>query len=267
MEEFLSSVEAATERAISVIVVDNGSSDIDELRRIVAGHPVAQLLELNENRGYGGAMNAGIEAAMSDAKYVLIANPDVSFRPGSVDLLIDEAESTPTGGAFGPGILNVDGSLYPSARALPSLRTGIGHALFAKRWPSNPWTSRYRAASPRPNGLMQAGWLSGACILVRASAFRQVGGFDTSYFMYFEDVDLGDRLGARGWLNVYVPEARVVHTGAHSTSHSSAAMDVAHHESAYRYLSRRYSAGYLAPLRGFLRVSLALRSWWQVRKH
>lgn len=61
------------------------------------------------------------------------------------------------------------------------------------------------------------GWLSGSCLLVRRSAFGQVGGFDERYFMYMEDVDLGDRLGKAGWLSVYVPSAEVLHHKAHST--------------------------------------------------
>ena len=66
-----------------------------------------------------------------------------------------------------------------------------------------------------------AGWLSGSCLLLRREAFDSVDGFDSRYFMYFEDVDLGDRIGRAGWLNVYVPEAEVVHIGGHSTARAS----------------------------------------------
>ena len=62
-----------------------------------------------------------------------------------------------------------------------------------------------------------AGWLSGSCLLLRRDAFDAVGGFDPGYFMYFEDVDLGDRLGDAGWHNVYVPAAVVSHVGGHAT--------------------------------------------------
>lgn len=265
--DFLSSLTAAATGPHSVLVVDNASGDVDATRAIVAAHPGARLLELSANHGYGGAMNAGVAAAGAESDYVLIANPDVVFGEGSIDQLIAAAEAAPEGGSFGPAIHNPDGSVYPSARELPSLRTGVGHALFSKAWPQNPWTSRYRAARTRTDGTRQAGWLSGACLLVRSRAFQQLDGFDTSYFMYFEDVDFGARLGAHGWSNIYVPTAHVVHSGAHSTSKSSTRMDLAHHQSAYLYLSRRYSAPYLAPLRAVLRVSLALRSrrLWRAR--
>lgn len=265
LDDFLTSIEVGTSHEHEVIVVDNASQDLDVLRKIVARYPSVRLLEMAENRGYGRGMNAGVEFAGSSSDYILIANPDVSFLPGSIDYLIATAEMTPTGGAFGPAILNADGTLYPSARQLPSLRTGIGHALFGRAWPENPWTRGYRIPVPAAVGQRHAGWLSGACVLIRTDAFEHLGGFDTSYFMYFEDVDLGARLTAQGWSNVYLPEAQVLHSGAHSTSQSPTSMGQAHHDSAYRYLSRRYSAPYLAPLRGALRLGLYLRRRWLTR--
>ncbi|OMH47681.1 hypothetical protein BWZ31_12605, partial [Neisseria meningitidis] len=56
-----------------------------------------------------------------------------------------------------------------------------------------------------------AGWLSGSCLLVRWDAFEQIGGFDERYFMYMEDVDLGDRFGRAGFDNVFCPDAVITH--------------------------------------------------------
>ena len=60
-------------------------------------------------------------------------------------------------------------------------------------------------------------------MLVRRRAFDEIGGFDEGYFMYFEDVDLGFRLGKRGFRNVYDPSAEVTHSGAHATGRDGAA--------------------------------------------
>jgi N-acetylglucosaminyl-diphospho-decaprenol L-rhamnosyltransferase len=135
----------------------------------------------------------------------------------------------------------------------------VGHALLTGVWPRNPWTRAYRADESQP-GERTVGWLSGSCVLLRRSAFDAVGGFDEGYFMYFEDVDLGFRLGRAGWSNLYVPSARVVHTGAHSTATESARMLKAHHDSAYRYLQKKYPGALLAPLRWSLRLGLTVRS-------
>jgi N-acetylglucosaminyl-diphospho-decaprenol L-rhamnosyltransferase len=79
--------------------------------------------------------------------------------------------------------------------------------------------------------------------------------------MYAEDVDLGDRLGRAGWLNVYVPTAEVTHLGGHSTSQVSERMLAEHHRSTYRYLADRNPGSVRAPLRLVLRAGLAARAW------
>ena len=109
-------------------------------------------------------------------------------------------------------------------------------------------------------GRGRRGWLSGSCLLVRRDAFDEVGGFDPAYFMYFEDVDLGERLGRAGWQNVYVPSAAVVHTGGHATTREPSRMAAEHHRSAWTYLSRRYSGWRWAPVRWVLRGGLAARA-------
>ncbi|MDN4614418.1 glycosyltransferase family 2 protein [Leifsonia sp. F6_8S_P_1B] len=259
---FLDSLAEAG-HADEVIAVDNASTEAEEVGELVraAGH---RFVELDRNAGYGGGVRAAVEAASTAPDYILVANPDVVFAPGALDALVAAGEQEPGAGSLGPKILEADGRIYPSARRLPSLRTGVAHALFGRIWPGNPWTVKYRAERETETR-RDAGWLSGACLLLRASAYRDVDGFDTGYFMYFEDVDLGDRLGRAGWRNVYVPEAVVTHTGAHSTSRARRAMEKAHHDSAYRYLSRRYSAWYFAPLRLAIQLGLWGRLWWVSR--
>jgi N-acetylglucosaminyl-diphospho-decaprenol L-rhamnosyltransferase len=249
--------------ADEVIAVDNASEEAEEVGELVraAGH---RFVRLDHNAGYGGGVRAAVEAATTTPDYILVANPDVVFAPGALDALVAAGEQEPGAGSLGPKILEADGRIYPSARRLPSLRTGVAHAIFGRIWPGNPWTVKYRAERETETR-RDAGWLSGACLLLRASAYRDVDGFDTGYFMYFEDVDLGDRLGKAGWRNVYVPEAVVTHTGAHSTSRARRAMEKAHHDSAYRYLSRRYSAWYFAPLRLAIQLGLWGRLWWVSR--
>ena len=161
------------------------------------------MLALPENLGYGTGMNRGV-AHGPRADFYVLANPDLTFGTGAIDELLRAAEAEPRSGSLGPAIFNVDGSLYPSARPLPALGTGIGHALFSRTWPSNPWTRSYRMTLA--DGRSRAvGWLSGACLFVRADVFHAVGGFDERYFMYFEDVDFGRRVGLAGYRNVYVP--------------------------------------------------------------
>ena len=251
LEVFLDSLATATTKPYRVILADNGSTDGAPER--AAQRPEATLLRTGGNLGYGAAHNAAVAGV--ETGWLVLANPDVRWEPGSLDELIAAADRGPRAGALGPAILDDDGALYPSARELPSLGRGIGHVLCGWWWPSNPWTRAYRRERGAPvEG--PTGWLSGSCMVLPAEAFHRVGGFDDSYFMYFEDVDLGARLGRAGWLSVHVPSSVVVHAGAHATSRSAKQMRDEHHRSAYRYLSRLYPGPLRAPLRWALAAGL-----------
>jgi N-acetylglucosaminyl-diphospho-decaprenol L-rhamnosyltransferase len=256
---FLASIPAASRRSSYVVVTDNMAS---------ADSPVAAMAEaagahyapMDSNVGYGSAMNAGVALLPADIRWVVLSNPDVVLTSGSIDELVRVARSDEAIAAVGPALLTGDGEIYPSARAVPSLRTGVGHALFVNLWVENPWTRAYRNDREAAAVERDAGWLSGACILVRRELFEEVGGFDPGYFMYFEDVDLGYRFGKAGYRNVYAPSAVAVHTGAHATTTESDRMIVSHHASARRFLHRKYSGAWLWPVRVTLTLGLRLRS-------
>lgn len=258
---FLSSVKAATTRAVAIVVADNKPSP--RSAQLTSEHG-GSYLPLPENPGYGGAVNAAVAALPQPIAWVLVANPDVVLDAQAIDVLVDAGDADPQIGSLGPAVRNPDGSVYPSARRVPSLRMGIGHAIFAGVWPTNPWTRRYHEQSSLTR--RNAGWLSGSCVLIRRSAFDDIGGFDPDYFMYFEDVDLGYRLGKAGFRNVYEPAATVMHTGGHSTRNDSTAMIDAHHRSASRFVARKYSGILLWPVRFVISIGLRLRARLLSRK-
>lgn len=255
---FLDSLAHAGLDDLEVVVVDNASAEPPTATELPA---TTRLVVSEENLGYGGAANLGLVGATSP--WLVVANPDVIWEPGSLAELLRRAEDWPQAGAVGPAIVDTDGSIYPSAREFPSLTAGIGHAVLARIWPGNPWTRRYHSGTESHERLTD--WLSGSCLVIRREAFESVGGFDEDYFMFFEDVDLCDRLGKKGWTSVYLPSARIRHDQGHSWRKRPEMMLRAHHDSAYRYLARKYSGWYFAPLRLALRLGLGLRLRLQLR--
>ncbi|GAA1987819.1 glycosyltransferase family 2 protein [Amycolatopsis minnesotensis] len=257
LEPFLQTLEKASTRDVRVVLADNASTD-GAPEKAAAAHDNVHLLSIGENLGYGSAANRGVAELGPEYGWVVVVNPDLEWGPGSLDTLLEAARRWPRGGAFGPLIREPDGAVYPSARLLPELGRGIGHAVFGKVWPANPWTRAYRQERGEPVERL-SGWLSGSCQLLRREAFDSVDGFDSRYFMYFEDVDLGDRLARAGWQNVYAPSAEVMHIGGKATSRAPAKMLAAHHVSAYRYLSDRHRGLLWKPVLAAIKLGLKAR--------
>lgn len=263
LDRFLSSLTVATDRPLQVVIADNGSTD-GAPEEAVERYPGTRLLRTGGNLGYGTAVNRAV-ATLPAEEFVLIANPDVVWGPGSIDALLEAARRWPQAGSLGPLIRDPDGDIYPSARHLPSLVLGGMHAVVGFAWKNNPWTRAYRQQHLEPSE-RPVGWLSGSCLLLRRKAFDAIGGFDERYFMYMEDVDLGDRLGRADWLNIYVPAAEILHAKGHSTGRDPVRNLRAHHDSTYIYLSDRHIEWWHAPLRWTMKGALRLRAYAAVRK-
>lgn len=261
----LASLEDASKDEVLLVCADNGSTD-GVPQRAARERDDVEFLPTGGNIGYGPAINAAAralaprrEAGEIDGEYLLIVNPDVEFTPGSIDALRACLDALPRAGAAGPRIQEADGSAYPSAREVPTLRTGIGHALLFRVWPKNPFSRAYRAGE-RMDTQRTAGWLSGACLMVRWDVFEALGGFDERYFMYMEDIDFGDRLARAGWENVYCPSSVILHDQGHVAGKHRGVTVAAHHASAYRFQRDRHPHWWQAPIRLVLRVGLSLRA-------
>ena len=268
LDRFLASLSHATDRRVTVIMADNGSTD-GAPEAALEHYPNVRLLRTGANLGYGTAVNRAVadyvdQSDSSYADYFVVANPDVQWGPRSIDVLLAAAARWPRAGALGPLIRDPDGSVYPSARHQPSLIRGGMHAVVGPVWGSNPWTATYRQERLEPSE-RPVGWLSGSCLLLRRAAFDEVSGFDERYFMYMEDVDLGDRLGRAGWQNVYVPSAEILHDKGHATGRDPARNLAAHHASTYTFLADRHPKRWQAPFRWTIRAALAARAGLVVR--
>jgi N-acetylglucosaminyl-diphospho-decaprenol L-rhamnosyltransferase len=218
-----------------VIVADNGSVDGSEAV-LSARYPEVKWAETGSNLGYGAAADLG--AALSDSTYLLVCNPDVVLDDGCVATLRRFLEARPDVAVVGPRIVDGMGALYPSARRFPDLMEALGHGFLGQFWPGNPFSRRYRMNDWDHVSARTVDWVSGACFLVRRSAWEVVGGFDQGYFMYLEDVDLCWRLGRAGWAVAYEPAAQVVHVQGVSADRHPYRMLLAHHVSMWRFARR-----------------------------
>ena len=198
-----------------VIVVDSASSD-----RTAAvareSSPETNVLLLEENRGYGAALNAGL--AIASRSYALLMNADAWPEDGAVEALVDFARSDQQIGVVGPRLLNVDGSLQPSVRGFPT-PWRLATEYFFLRWLA-PWSrllNAFYGANFDHRSQRDAEFLVGAVLLVPRSVIAEIGTFDTDFFMFNEEVDFCYRVREHGLRVVFFPGAEFVHVGGAST--------------------------------------------------
>lgn len=239
-----------------IVVVDNASTTPTEAT-LAALEPEVTVVRLARNVGYGAGANRGVERVGTD--YVLVTNADTIVEPGTTKALAAVLDRQPHAGAVGPGIHTTDGEVYPSARTFPSIGDALGHAFLGIFFPRNRFTRRYRMLDWAHADSREVDWISGACLMVRASAFDEIGGFDEAYFMYSEDVDLCWRLRRAGWTVWFEPAGRVVHAHGASTAHHPYRMIAAHHVSLLRFAARS-TTGARRVLLPVFALGLALRA-------
>jgi N-acetylglucosaminyl-diphospho-decaprenol L-rhamnosyltransferase len=221
-----------------IVVVDNGARD-GVLALLVAPSPGVTLLAPSKNLGFGGGVN--LAAANTDAELLLICNPDVRLQPGAIETLRACLNSSERVGAVGPALIDESGRVVQSARSFPAVRTSWQQAFFGLLRPSGRRSREYRTRNwSRAHG-GNVDWVTGACLLVRTDAFREIGGFDDRYFLYVEEVDFCWRLRTAGWEVLYEPGARVTHTGAVSTSAHPYRAIATHHRSLWLFVRRTTS--------------------------
>jgi N-acetylglucosaminyl-diphospho-decaprenol L-rhamnosyltransferase len=246
---------AAAPHELEIVVVDNASRDHSAG---VARSLGVKVFENQRNLGYSSAVNRG--AAETVSPWVLVANPDIRMRPGSLARLLATAEADTSIGCIGPRLLNPDGSDYPTGRRFPSLLVGGVHALLGTVWPGNPATRRYHLSDLDRSRPATVDWVSGACMLLRRSALAEVGGWDSAYFMYFEDMDLCLRLARAGWRVVLEPRATVEHAVGGSTASAPYRKVLNHHRSTLRFYQRRYAGDPRIALLPVVAAALAARA-------
>lgn len=205
-----------------LIVVDNGSTDGSQ-GYIEARFPAIKVLQTGANLGFGGGCNAGIRKALEQrADYVWLVNSDATVDVNALSELVRVADEQTQVGAVGS-------VLYEMDRPAQVQLWGGGKVKF--------WLgAAYHQTLPA-----ELDYLSGASMLLRREALDQVGQFDEStYFMYWEDSDLGFRLRRAGWQLAVAEKSRVWHRLSASLGRGSCQLDLYFTRSGVRFL-RRYA--------------------------
>lgn len=226
-----------------MVIVDNASGDGSDavLAREVAArgwdhNNRVRLICSDVNGGFGAGNNIGLRCTMSDGAkpdFFYLLNSDAFPDPGCIPILMKHLQDHPKAGFAGSHVRGDDGAPHVTAFRFPSVfgefegaaRTGVFSRLFKASI----------VAPELPNVATQVDWVAGASVVLRAKMLDEIGMFDETFFLYFEETDLCKRAARAGWQGWYVPQARVVHIGSVSTGMKEWAR-----MPAYWYASRRH---------------------------
>jgi GT2 family glycosyltransferase/glycosyltransferase involved in cell wall biosynthesis len=204
LERALASVNEESE----LIVVDNGSSDgsVELVRELF---PDVMLITLDRNEGFAGGLAAGIAAARGD--WIAVFNNDTTVEPDAVAVMLEAARGNPRVGSVAAQMRFADRRNVLNSAGLELDRLGIAADRLVGSHVGEP---------PEREPYEVFGATGGAAIF-RTDMLEQVGGFDETFFAFFEDVDLAWRARAHGWSALYAPEAVVYHNHSATARHGS----------------------------------------------
>ncbi|MDI6778043.1 MAG: glycosyltransferase family 2 protein [Patescibacteria group bacterium] len=205
LEACLRSIEenVSGQGSIQVVVINNDREKLD----IFSGGVKPDIIEKNENIGFGKAHNLGLGTARG--KYILFLNPDTKIFPSAVEKLASIFPADEKIGIVGPVHIGGEGAAEEECfgtRKTPLSTIGAKISRAGKQ--------------PAAEEIFETDWVSGGAMMIRKDLFSELGGFDENYFMYFEDVDLCLRAKKKGWKVAVHPKAKIFHKSGQSFSDS-----------------------------------------------
>lgn len=237
----------------AIVLVDNDSPD-DSFHRMQQGvqaaswpeHLEVQVLQSGHNGGFGAGNNFGIRAGLEicpTAEFVYILNPDAQVETGSIAALVTYLKTHPKVAIAGSWIYGEDGADHCSAFRFPGLASEFEASV--RMGPFTKALKHYVLPLHVPAASGPVGWIVGASMLARTNVLNDIGLFDETFFLYFEETDLCLRAQRVGHEVHFVRESRVCHIGSVSTGMGSWKRTPSYwYESRWYYYSKNYGRAY-----------------------
>ncbi|MDP3642622.1 MAG: glycosyltransferase family 2 protein [Bacteroidota bacterium] len=215
LQQFLPSViEFSKNGSTDIFVADNGSSD-NSLAVLSNEFPEIKILDLKQNYGFAKGYNEALKQI--DADYFVILNSDVEVTSGWLDSPIRLMEMDPSIAAVQPKILSYHKKThFEYAGAAGGFIDRFGYPFCRGRI-----FNVVEADNGQYDQPIEIFWATGACMFVRASQFREAGGFDADFWAHMEEIDLCWRLKNLGHRIIYTPESSVYHLGGGTLAYNS----------------------------------------------
>ena len=240
-----------------VILIDNDSSD-DSVKKIKEQFPQVTLVENDDNLGFGKANNQGMR--MARGEYIFLLNSDVIVLEGGVQRLVDYLDQHKDVTMVGPRLLNEDRTFQLACRrGLPNPMNSFMYLFGLSKIVKSKGASSYKKEHDDPNVTEPVDAISGAAMMFRRIVFEKTGGFDETFFMYGEDLDLCKQVQDNGWKTVYVADAQIVHLGGGSSAKRRTKSLINFYESMWIYYKKHFEAQHNMLLRSIIWLGIKVK--------
>jgi GT2 family glycosyltransferase len=237
LKRLLPSLVAAARRAQAVILlVDNHSID-GTSEYVKHNFPEIQITYNPNKTGYGGNHNINLSKAAT--QYFVIMNSDMTVEPDVFVKLRDFMDKNPDVGIVSPKVLNEDGSVQFLNRKYPSILSLLLRRFAPKRLSLlfKTYLDSHEMKDTGYDTIYEVEFQSGTFMFCRADLLKLIGGFDTRYFMYFEDADLCRKVQQNNFKTVYYPMTAITHFWTRASYNSWFSMSQ-HIRSAVMYFNK-----------------------------
>jgi N-acetylglucosaminyl-diphospho-decaprenol L-rhamnosyltransferase len=243
-----------------IIVVDSASSDAS-VDMVKSEFPNVKLLAQNENVGFTRGNNLGL--AIATGRHLFLLNPDTVVLDHAVEQMVAYLDQNPTVGIVGAHTLNTDGTHQSTRRRFPTFTSALFESTWLQPYAPQSLLNRFYAVDIADNAIAPVDWVQGSALMARREVYEQIGGLDTNFVMFSEEVDWCKRAKDHGWEVIYHGQAQIIHHGGQSTAQIAAQKHIYFQESKLRYFYKHHGA-FQAQL---LRLFLMLNYLWEIIIH
>jgi N-acetylglucosaminyl-diphospho-decaprenol L-rhamnosyltransferase len=241
---------------IEIIVIDSASRD-NSVAMIREHYPQVKLFAYDENIGFVKGNNIGFEAAQGH--YLFMLNPDTEVLGDAIPQMIAYLDANPAVGIVGSHTLNTDGSHQSTRRRFPTKALAFFESTWLQPFAPKAMLDNFMVVDKPNDGIYEVDWVQGSALMARREIFEQIGGLDTGFVMYSEELDWCKRAKDAGWKIIYMGTVYIKHHLGQSSEQVGAHKHIWFQQSKIRYFRKHHGVLFATFLRLFLMLNYTIQ--------
>jgi N-acetylglucosaminyl-diphospho-decaprenol L-rhamnosyltransferase len=241
---------------VEILVIDSASRD-NSVALVREKYPQVKLFAYDENIGFVQGNNIGFEQAQG--RHIFLLNPDTEVIADAIPQMLQYLDAHADVGIIGSHTLNSDGSHQSTRRRFPTKALAFFESTWLQSFAPKSMLNNYYVIDKPDDGIYEVDWVQGSALMARRAVYEQIGGLDTGFVMYSEEMDWCKRAKDAGWKVVYMGTACITHHQGQSSEQVGAHKHIWFQQSKIRYFRKHHGATFANVLRLFLMLNYSIQ--------